>query len=373
MRSDRREQVILCGPFPTPEQIGGYARANELTASSFLDDEFGLRRLPITVPGSGGFLRRLATDLLRTWRCLRETDAPIFHMTAQKGRGTYREWAQFRMARRAGRRFVMDVRAGAFAQEFPLEPRHRRRMLTTMIHGADAITVEGRPFVAWIEREFGRRALWLPNFVQLRHKEVYSRAPLLPPGPAETHRLIFTGRVVPDKGLEELLHACGRLVRDGLALRLDLIGPAEPAYEATLRSLAEAVVPGRVTIHGRMEHDVLMEALTHAHVFVFPTRWWGEGHSNAVNEAMQVGLPVVTTDQGFLADVVTPECGAIVPRSDPEALAAALASLLGDWDRLRRCGDAAYERVYREFSDVVVLGRLAALYRELLGEDGLPG
>jgi len=362
-----REQVILCGPFPTPHQIGGYARANELTATSFLDEEFGIRRLPITVPGEGGFVARLATDLVRTRRCLRQTDAPIFHLTAQKGRGTYREWAQFRMAKRAGRRFVMDVRAGAFAEEFPREPRHRRAMLRRMLRGADAVTVEGRPFVAWIAREFGREALWLPNFVRLEHRGAYPRAPLDPPGPGEPWRLIFTGRVIPEKGLEELIGACRRLRALGLDVHLDVVGPAEPAYQATLRRIAERNASASVTFHGRLEHGAVMEALARSHVYAFPSRWVGEGHSNAVNEAMQVGLPVVTTDQGFLADVVTPACGALVPRGDEEALAEALGSLLRDPERLRRSGAAARERVYSEFSDAVVLERLARLYRQLLG------
>jgi glycosyltransferase involved in cell wall biosynthesis len=317
----------------------------------------------------------MVTDLRRTRRCLRETTAPIFHLTAQKYRGIYREWLQFEMARRAGRRFVLDVRAGSLVEAYedrstPL----RRRLLADMLRRADAITVEGKPYIEWIARVFGREALWFPNFVQLRHRDMFPRAPLERPGPGAPYRVVYAGRLIANKGLEELVRACGRLERErGVPVCLHLAGPGEGDFEPVLRRLAQTVGPAETVFTGRMDHADLLRLLATNHVFAFPTRWRGEGHSNAVNEAMQVGLPIVTTDQGFLPDVVTDACGIRVPRGDDRALEDALAELLGDWDRLRACGHAARERVYAEFSDEVVLRRLAGLYRTLLGPEGDAG
>jgi len=368
MQAASDDLIILCGPFPAPHLVGGYARANELTATSFLDDEFGVRRLPITLPGEGNFAARLWTDLARTRRCLRKTGAPIFHLTAQKYMGIYREWLQFQMARRAGRRFVLDIRAGSLvdAYEDRRRPLHRQ-LLGDMLRRADAITVEGRPYIDWIARVFGREALWFPNFVQIRHRAMFPRAPLERPATGEPCRVVYSGRLTADKGLEELVLACGVLERErNMVIRLDLAGLGEDSFSADLRRLAAHRGPKCTRFHGRVEHDELLRLLSTSHVFAFPTRWAGEGHSNAVNEAMQVGLPIVTTDQGFLADVVTDDCGMRVPHSDEKALARAIADLLSDWDRLQACGAAAHQRVYREFSDEVVLGRLAELYRDLI-------
>jgi len=349
--------------------VGGYARANELTATSFLADEFGIQRLSITVPGEGGYLQRMWTDLHRTRACLRATRAPIFHLTSQYQRGTYREWAQFWIARQARRKFVLDIRAGNFVESYASN-RFQRPLLRDMLQRAAAVTVEGRPYIDWIEREFDREAVWFPNFVQMRHRARYPRAPLERPAAGEPFRIAYSGRLVSGKGLEELVEACGQLRREsGLALQLELAGPAEGGYDVPLRRLASQTQPGSVVFHGKLEHDALLRLLASAHVFAFPTRWSGEGHSNAVNEAMQVGLPVVTTNQGFLPDVVTPACGVRIHHLTPTSLAEALKKLLGDWERLRACGEAAHQRVYREFSDEVVLRRLAELYRGLLGED----
>jgi len=368
MRASPSEQIILCGPFPASHLVGGYARANELTATSFLAEEFGIRRLAITLPGEGGAPARLWEDLRRTRRCLRESQAPVFHLTAQKQRGIYREWLQFHMARSHGRRFLLDIRAGQLiaAYEDCRLPLHRR-LLGDMLRRADAITVEGKSDVDWIAREFGRDARWFPNYVQLRHREVFPRAELERPARGRPFRIIYAGRLIASKGLEELVKACGRLDRErDLPIRLDLAGPAEDDFEPSLRRLAAERGPGDTVFHGRMEHADLLRLLATAHVFAFPTYWPGEGHSNAVNEAMQIGLPIVTTNQGFLPDVVTDDCGVRVPQRSDEALMEAIAGLLNDWDRLRACGSAAYERVYGEFSDEVVLRRLAKLYRDLI-------
>ena len=132
------------------------------------------------------------------------------------------------------------------------------------------------------------------------------------------------------------------------------------------RRAEEQLAADRVLFRGILDHEAVLSCLSTQQVFIFPTRWEGEGHSNAVNEAMQIGLPIVTTRQGFLADVVTEECGAVLPSPEPEALARAIAELRGDWQRLRACGAAAHARVYREFSDAAALPRLAGLYASLL-------
>jgi glycosyltransferase involved in cell wall biosynthesis len=359
--------VILCGPFLVEGVIGGYGRCNELTASSPYLEAIGIQRLPITVPGDGSYVRRMAVDLERTWRCLRDVPAPIFHLTAQYHWGTYREYLQYRMARRAGRRFVYDIRAGNFKKAFdgstiPLE----RRMLREMLFGADAITVEGRRELGWIADSLGREAVYFPNIVQLKHRDDHPRAALEPRRVGERLRLVYSGRLAPEKGLEELLNACAMLESRGIEVMLNLLGSGDAGYEERLRRLATENLPSdRVVFKGVLDHQALLAFLATQHIFTFPTRWDGEGHSNALNEAMQIGLPIVTTQQGFLGDVVTAECGAVLPSPVPDALARVIAELQSDWERLRACGAAAHERVYREFSDATVFPRLVRLYESL--------
>lgn len=359
--------VLLCGPFPGPERIGGYARVNEFIASSALAAKIGIARLPVTLPHEGSLPTRLREDLRRVREAVRRPGACVLHVTAQYHAGTYREWLQFRIARREGLRFLLDIRGGCFVEAFD-DPRRplQRRLWTQMLRGADAITVEGRPDGAWLERRFGRHATWFPNFVRAGDRERHLPASLEKPAAGAAIRLVYAGQLRPEKGLCELVQACVLLEAQGLPVTLDLAGVGEAGFLAELAAAAAPLPAGRIRFLGRLGHGDLLGALREAHIFVFPSRWHCEGHSNALNEAMQMGLPVVASKQGFSADVVSPDCGRLLDAPAAEAIAAAVADLASDWDALVACGRSARERVYAEFTDDVALARLEAVYRELL-------
>jgi teichuronic acid biosynthesis glycosyltransferase TuaC len=84
---------------------------------------------------------------------------------------------------------------------------------------------------------------------------------------------------------------------------------------------------------GTVAHDRIRELLSAADLFVLSTR--NEGWANVLLEAMACRLPVVATDVGGNAEVVSSaELGCIVPFDDREALRDSLAQALGqDWDR----------------------------------------
>src|SRR5688572_33109339 len=107
-------------------------------------------------------------------------------------------------------------------------------------------------------------------------------------------------------------------------------------------------------------------AYADADVFCLPS-WW-EAMPLSVLEAMAAGLPVVATDVGdvgrAVADGVT---GYVVPRQDPEKLAAALEPLLTDPQLRRRMGASGRERVVGMFSSEVTARAVSALYAELVG------
>ncbi|OQA30098.1 MAG: putative glycosyltransferase EpsF [Betaproteobacteria bacterium ADurb.Bin341] len=90
-----------------------------------------------------------------------------------------------------------------------------------------------------------------------------------------------------------------------------------------------------------------------------------EGFPNTIGEAMSCGLPCVVTDVGDSAWLLG-ECGRVVPPSDPQALAAALVSLLELPEAERkRLGAEARQRVIELFSIDAVTERYQQLYRAL--------
>ena len=101
-----------------------------------------------------------------------------------------------------------------------------------------------------------------------------------------------------------------------------------------------------------------------ARIAALPSRI--EGLSQALLEAMALGLPVVASRAGGNPDLVTEEAGILVPPRDPGSWAAAFSRLLGDEALATRLGMAGRERVRSEFILEHTAARTEAVYREAL-------
>ena len=137
--------------------------------------------------------------------------------------------------------------------------------------------------------------------------------------------LLFVGTSEPRKGLETLLDALSQpLMR---SLLLVVVGPrgwggVDVGKEAEARGIA-----GRVTVTGRVGDTDLAALYTGASLVVMPSR--AEGFGLPVLEAMNLGVPVVTSDDPAMREV---GAGATqtFPVGDPEALAVAVDHVLSD-------------------------------------------
>lgn len=108
-----------------------------------------------------------------------------------------------------------------------------------------------------------------------------------------------------------------------------------------------------------------------ADLFVLPSRW--EGFPTVAAEAMACGTPVLLSDCNFgPRDIVVPgESGELVPPEDPDALAAAMAGLIGDPDRRKRLAEAGLRRV-RRFAIEDMIACYAALFEDFVPATTVP-
>jgi glycosyltransferase involved in cell wall biosynthesis len=159
-------------------------------------------------------------------------------------------------------------------------------------------------------------------------------------------RLLFVGRVEPEKDLDTLLDALRRARTHGTDVHLDVAG--EGSERARLASLAAgAGLAPHVTWHGHVTHGPrLYDLYRRADALVISSRT--EGLPAVLIEAGLFGLPTVTTDVGGIAARVEDGVsGVIVPPGDAEALARGF-SLLAESPQLRRAmGERARASVGR--------------------------
>lgn len=167
--------------------------------------------------------------------------------------------------------------------------------------------------------------------------------------------LVFAGRLTPQKALDVALEALAR--SDGISLVLAGDGPDRAALE---RRATELALDGRVRFLGAQPREVVFELLRAGDAALLSSSW--ENFPHMVVEALAVGTPVVSTDTGGVAEVVTDgENGLLVPPGEPAALAGAIERYFADEplrDRLRAAAAAsvdgyAPERIYGRLEEIL--------------------
>lgn len=175
--------------------------------------------------------------------------------------------------------------------------------------------------------------------------------------PADASIVGTVGRLDPVKDQAGLIRAFAQVRAQHPAALLVVAGdgPCRAELERLAAGLGQR---DHVRLLGnRDDIPTVMSALD---VFVLPSI--AEGISNTILEAMATGLPVVATRVGGNPELVEEGVGGtLVPRSDPDALAAAIAAYTGDAELRRRHGQASRQRAIGHFS----LERMSQAYANL--------
>ena len=109
------------------------------------------------------------------------------------------------------------------------------------------------------------------------------------PTEEETVRFLFIGRVMAEKGVNELFAAMERLVSEGFRCKLDVLGYYEEDYKKTIEGYVQQ---GWLEYHG-FQSDV-RSFVKKAHCFVLPS--WHEGMANTNLECAAMGRPLITSN-----------------------------------------------------------------------------
>lgn len=190
------------------------------------------------------------------------------------------------------------------------------------------------------------------------------------PGPKTGQNILMAGRFVEKKGFEFGLQAVGSLLKSGVDCHVHIIGdgPRRSGYD---RLIAELGIMDRVHFHGIMPHRKVLDLMDGMDILLAPSVVAAGGDRESglmvAKEASARSIPVVGTRHGGIPEIVDHlKTGLLVPERDPEALAAALATLLGD-EALRNtfgCGGRA--KMIAEYDIVDRVRALEARYDDVI-------
>ena len=166
--------------------------------------------------------------------------------------------------------------------------------------------------------------------------------------------ILSVGRLVPKKGLDDLIAACALLRDRGIAFHCRIVGEG-PLRKDLEDRIAAAGLTGIVTLEGAMTHAMLIALYREADLFALPPRIAEDGDRdgipNVITEAMASGVPVVSTDVSGIPEMVRNEqTGLLVPPHDPPALAMAMGSLLRDRGKAERLAAAGRALLEEDFN-----------------------
>ncbi len=182
--------------------------------------------------------------------------------------------------------------------------------------------------------------------------------------------MVTSSSDVPMKGLVPLLEAIAKL-RVERDVELVVIGQPRPKgrVAATMNRLGLNDI---VTTISGVSDEELARLYGEAEVAIVPSLY--EGFSLPAIEAMSCGVPVVATTGGALPEVVgtSGETGLLVEPNNPDALVAAVRTLLDDAEMRERIGTAGRERVIERFTWQVTARGTAACYDAILSATALP-
>ncbi len=224
----------------------------------------------------------------------------------------------------------------------------RRAVARWALGAFDVVAAASRPLADELERKLGRPV---------------DAVAAMPPGPPPSDvpdppgaaRVLTVGRLVPEKGYDDLLRAVARLQGEGQEVRLTMVG--EGPDEARLVALADELgLP--IELRGSLSPVELDAAYAETDLVVVPSH--REGFGLVAVEALARHRPVVASTAGGLAEIVEDGVtGWAVPPGDVAALAQAVGEALGAPQEAARRAAAGASR-YEDRWTVGALGSAAA-------------
>lgn len=179
--------------------------------------------------------------------------------------------------------------------------------------------------------------------------------------------ILSVGRLVEQKGHADLIRACARLRDEQVAFDCHIVGdgPLRAALENLIR---ENGLDDCITLLGAQTAEQVLREYQRADVFVLACTIGADGSRDgmpcALQEAMAMELPVISTSVVGIRELVQPGAGVLVPPNDPCALADAFKRVLAiDADARRVMGRIARQVVLEQFAGAQQLARLAEHFR----------
>lgn len=177
--------------------------------------------------------------------------------------------------------------------------------------------------------------------------------------------IVFAGRMIPTKNVDELLDVIRRCRADRPGLTARIVGDGPLLSEMRQRATGLGL-DGCVEFTGAIDNASVLDHLRRSKLFVHPSS--REGFPVVLIEAMAAGTAIIATRIPGIIDVVSDgQTGMLVDEHDPEATATRVLDLLNDDARRSKLTTAARADAERRLTSERMSRDVAAVYSDLVG------
>jgi glycosyltransferase involved in cell wall biosynthesis len=177
--------------------------------------------------------------------------------------------------------------------------------------------------------------------------------------------ILFLSRFVSEKGVYELLEAFVEIAATFPDAKLVLAGDG-PEREKIIKFIDAHQLSDRIGLPGYIRGKDKVHILKKSDVFVFPT-YYGEGCPVSLLEAMAAGLPVITTNVGGIADIVTDGInGILLKQVTSHSISDAIVRLFQDEALSTQMGRNNKTQAWLNYEASIVTKKIERFYMQLL-------
>ncbi|KAA6333314.1 N-acetyl-alpha-D-glucosaminyl L-malate synthase [termite gut metagenome] len=164
--------------------------------------------------------------------------------------------------------------------------------------------------------------------------------------------ILFLSNMMKEKGVWEVLEVCKKLKEGGETFHCDFVGGwSDITKEAFEMKLKKYKLEDCIVAHGSKYDKEKESFMIHADVFVFPTYYHNECFPLVLLEAMEYGVPCISTSEGAIPEIIEHErTGFIIEKKNPIILANIIKELMHDEELCVEMGRAGNKRFKENFT-----------------------
>ena len=209
---------------------------------------------------------------------------------------------------------------------------------------------------------------FLPNGIPQRINETkYQEAINLRKINSNKNRLLYLSNMMSEKGIWILLEACKILSNEGYDFECHYIGNwGDTTSEEFQNEINKRGLTNNVFCHGPKYGDEKDLYFENSDIFIFPTYYHGETFGLVLLEAMEYGLPCITTPEGGIPSFVSSANGILVKQKDSHELATAIKRLIENKEERETMGNNGRRIFLQEYTIKTFENNLIDILQKIL-------